>query len=60
MDREGEHHTDGDEVIFGFFGAGYELGIEIRWDVLVEDFAFTHLLLFLFIGTIILYQMIIN
>jgi hypothetical protein len=45
LDGEGEHHSDGDEIILGFFGAGDKLWIEIRWDVFVEDFALTHFLI---------------
>mmetsp|Transcript_12988 Transcript_12988/g.26027 ORF Transcript_12988/g.26027 Transcript_12988/m.26027 type:complete len:370 (+) Transcript_12988:562-1671(+) len=47
LDGEGEHHADGDEVIFGFFGAGDELRVEVGGDIFVEDFAFSHGGLFL-------------
>jgi hypothetical protein len=43
LDREGEHHSDGDEIILGLFGTWDELWIEIRWDVFVENLAFTHI-----------------
>ena len=42
LDGEGKHHTNGDQVIFGLFGARDELRIEVGGDVFVEDFAFTH------------------
>jgi len=42
LDGEGKHHANGDQVIFGLFGAGDELRIEVGGDVFVEDFAFSH------------------